>query len=65
MEARTIDRDASRITERKLRILHVQETAAALARKGEAERARRERAKLFNLFHEVDVMEALQKGRAA
>ena len=65
MEVRTIDRDASRIAQRKLRIVRVQETAAALARKGGAERARRERAKLIKLLNELDVMEALRGGGKA
>jgi hypothetical protein len=65
MEARTIDHEACRITQRKLRIIRLQGTAAALARKGEAERARRERAKLFKLLNELDVMEALRGGGKA
>jgi hypothetical protein len=36
--------------------------AAELARKGERERARRERAKIFQLLYQLDVLEAAAGG---
>jgi hypothetical protein len=65
MEARTVSREATPIAQYKLRIIHLQERAAELARKGEAEAARRERAKLLKSLHELDVMEVLRMEHAA
>lgn len=61
MEARIINRDANRIAQYKLHIIRQQQIAAELARKGQAERARRERAKLFKLLNELELMEALRE----
>jgi hypothetical protein len=65
MEARTVIREATPIAQCKLRIIRLQERAAELARNGEAEAARRERAKLLKSLHELDVMEVLRVGHAA
>jgi hypothetical protein len=62
MEVRPIHRDANRIADHKLRIIRQQELAAELARKGERERARRERAKIFQLLYQLDVLEAAAGG---
>ena len=67
MKALTIDRDASLIAQRKLQLIGQQQIVADLARKGRAEQARHERAKLFKLLNELDLMEALRgpEGEAA
>jgi hypothetical protein len=66
MEIRSVDRSDSCIAEHKLRVVQLQSAAAELARKGEAARARREREKLLQLIHKLDVMEALrERGSAA
>ena len=64
MKARTIDRDATVIAGRKLQLIRQQQIVAELARKGRAEQARRERAKLLALLNELDLMEALRETRA-
>jgi len=57
MEARTIDVAAATIAEHKLLIIRQQQLAAELARKGESDRARQVRAKLFQLLYQLDLMQ--------
>jgi hypothetical protein len=64
MEARTVDRDATVVAQRKLQLIRQQQLVAELARKGRAEQARRERAKLLALLNELDLIEALRETRA-
>jgi hypothetical protein len=61
MEARAIARDASQIAQCKLHIIRQQQIVAEFARNGEAEHARRERAKLLKLLNELDLMEASRR----
>jgi len=52
------NREGSGIARLKLEVIRQQEHAAALARQGDQERARRARAKLLRLLFELDRTEA-------